>query len=1005
VADIQQMRESRGAAAVCAMALLGAVLALVPKSAIAAPAPASVTTVVGGVARGHTSTIGHETAGIVVRGTSLYISDTVHNVVRHVDLLTGDERVVVGNGAPGFSGDGGPASSAQLKEPVGIVMDPAGNLFIADHGNNRIRRVDALTGRISTYAGRGSGSGIGDGGPATAAIVSPRGMAVDGAGNLYIADDVGIGGSIRRVAADGTITTVAGGGSGEVVDGVPATSVRLREPPDVALDGTGNVYIPDEYANAVRRVDPLGLIHTVTRTVGSQVEPLYVNLPNAVQVDGAGNLFVAQAAYDKLYRLTPSGEWALFAGNGTRGEGGDGGPAFDAELGGPADMVFDGLGNMYVAASGFNQVRKIDTGGIITTLAGSGEQSFTGEGVPATNAELLHPTDVAFDGAGNLYVADSGNARLRKVDRAGVITTFLREPQFGYGRVGVAVDPAGNVWLANPYSHVISRYDTSGQGTVVAHGATGVFYGDGGPAIEAGINGPSDLAFDGAGNAYFTEQGGHRVRRIDTNGIISTVLSADDGLNTPSALDVDPAGNIYVIGPYSNGVLKRAPSGRVTTLGAAAISHPTGIAVDTVGTVYVSQIPGPIVRIERNGAVTNVFGSNDGFSGDGGPALGARHLGPQGIETDAAGNLFLADTNNNRVRMANMPVPPATKARTWGWNGYGQLGNGTHNDSRVPTVPLAGVFGVVEVAAGAYHSLAVKDDGSVWAWGWNAYGQLGNGTTADAAAPVRVPGLTGVVSVSAGLLHSLAVKGDGTVWAWGWNYFGQLGNGTNADNLRPVQVRGITNVVNVAAGAFHSLARDNNSLVFAWGFNDLGQLGTGTTTSANTPRLIPDLGARAIAAGAFHSVALHLDGTVRAWGWNGVGQLGDGTTVDRHRPIAVTGLGDVGAISAGYHHNLAVRRDGSVRAWGWNAIGQLGDGTTVDRHVPVGIGLNGVRGVSGGAYHSAAVLADGTARAWGFNYFGELGDGTTTDRLRPVTVSSVTTARAISVGVLHTLAL
>ena len=321
----------------------------------------------------------------------------------------------------------------------------------------------------------------------------------------------------------------------------------------------------------------------------------------------------------------------------------------------------------------------------------------------------------------------------------------------------------------------------------------------------------------------------------------------------------------------------------------------------------------------------------------------------------------------------------------WGSNASGQLGDGTTTDRYGP-VTVSGLRGVVAVVAGGYHSLALESNGTVRAWGNNGVGQLGDGTTTDRYGPVTVSGLRGVVAVVAGVGHSLALKSDGTVWAWGLNNLGQLGDGTTTQRLSPVAVPGLTGVVAVAGGDYHSLALKSDGTVWAWGSNVSGQLGDGTTTDQVSPVALTGLtGVVAVAGGGYHSLALKGDSTVLAWGYNGEGELGDGTVTEQHSPVAVTGLTGVVAVAGGGYHSLALKSDGTVLVWGYNAYGELGDGTITNRTSPVVVpSLSGVAAVATGGWHTLAVKAGGAVLAWGYNGEGELGDGTTTDRLSPV---------------------
>jgi alpha-tubulin suppressor-like RCC1 family protein len=324
-------------------------------------------------------------------------------------------------------------------------------------------------------------------------------------------------------------------------------------------------------------------------------------------------------------------------------------------------------------------------------------------------------------------------------------------------------------------------------------------------------------------------------------------------------------------------------------------------------------------------------------------------------------------------------------AWAWGNNTGGQLGSEalSFGNSSVP-LQVTGLDNVTFVAAGGDHSLAVTSDGTVWAWGTNNNGQLGDGTTIDRSAPVRVNGLTnvpgGVKAVAAGLQYSVALKNDGTVWAWGTNDVGQLGDGTTTNRTAPVQVSGLSGVTALVAGTGHALALKNDGSVWAWGANNMGQLGDSTTTDRSTPVQVTGgmANVRALAAGLVHSLAAKNDGTVWAWGGNEAGQLGDGTITNHSTPIQVGGgLTGVVSLAAGSYHSLAVKNDGTVWAWGSNGLGQLGDGTTTNHSLPIQVsgGMTATREVAAGDQYSLALKSDGSVWAWGSNQQGELGNG------------------------------
>ena len=357
-----------------------------------------------------------------------------------------------------------------------------------------------------------------------------------------------------------------------------------------------------------------------------------------------------------------------------------------------------------------------------------------------------------------------------------------------------------------------------------------------------------------------------------------------------------------------------------------------------------------------------------------------------------------------------------------GNNANGQLGNGTITNSST-LVQVKGLNGtgyltdVKAIVAGVGHSLALKNDGTVWAWGINTDGQLGDGTSGTGnykSTPVQVKGLNGtgyltdITAIATGREYSFALKSDGTLLAWGYNLEGQLGDGTNTSRSTPVYVKStsgtnLTGVKAIAAGAHHTLALKNDGTVWAWGYNDNGQLGDGTTTNRLVPVQVKGAGGtgyltgvKAIAAGNSHSLALKTDGTVWAWGNNNRGQIGDGTLTDQSVPVQVKGGGaeyltDVKAIGAGSAYSVALKNDETLWAWGWNEYSQLGDGTTTDRSKAVqvkGVGgtgyLTGVKAITVGTNHSLALKTDGTTSAWGYNLYGQLGDGTTVNKSTPV---------------------
>ncbi|MGW5423441.1 RCC1 domain-containing protein [Streptomyces sp. NPDC003943] len=376
-------------------------------------------------------------------------------------------------------------------------------------------------------------------------------------------------------------------------------------------------------------------------------------------------------------------------------------------------------------------------------------------------------------------------------------------------------------------------------------------------------------------------------------------------------------------------------------------------------------------------------------------------------------------------RAADRQTAEPGAAVAWGANTAGELGDGA--TTQLSTTPV-GVCGgspcpkpfdqVVAADGDGEHNVALRSDGSVWTWGSNIYGELGDGTTTGSTTPVPVCAvgqtapctsfLTGVSAVAAGFHYTLALRTNGTVVAWGANGVGQLGNGTNTSSSVPVVVSDILNVASIAAGDSSSLAAMTDGTVRSWGLNSHGQLGDGTNVNRNVPVYVCASGATspcgsvlsgvtALAGGGTHSLARRTDSTVVAWGANSAGQLGNGSNTDSSTPVQVSGLTGVTSVGAGYAHSLAAKSDGTVRSWGANDRGQLGDGTDVDKNAPAQVCapgktapctafLTGIATVSGGFGHSVALRTDGTVRSWGANGLGQLGDGTTASSTVPVRV-------------------
>jgi sugar lactone lactonase YvrE len=464
---------------------------------------------------------------------NVYIADS--NRIRKV-TPAGKISTVAGTGTEGYSGDGGLATAAQLNKPYNVTVDSAGNLYIADGQNNRIRKVTPA-GIISTVAGTGTYGYSGDGGLAIAAQIIALDVALDSAGNLYFTDSVND--RIRKVTPAGKISTVAGNGiKGYSGNGGLATAAQIS-PNDVAVDSAGNLYIADAYNNRIHKV-MAGKINTVAgngpsglNTDGKQYSgdgglatAAQLNFPNGVAVDSTGSIYVADTGNNRIRKITTAGKISTVVGNGTRGSSGDGGPATEAQLNSPHGLAVDSAGNLYIAES--YRIRKVTPAGIISTVAGNGTLGYSGDGDLATAAQLNNgPTGLAVDSSGNLYIADLSNNRIRKVTPAGKISTVAGNGKQAYSGDGglatasalyyptdVAVDSSGNLYIVDSQNHRIRMVTAAGIiSTVAGSGAWG-FDGDGGPATAAKLSGLISVAVDSERNLYIVDSENHRIRKV-----------------------------------------------------------------------------------------------------------------------------------------------------------------------------------------------------------------------------------------------------------------------------------------------------------------------------------------------------------------------------------------------------------------------------------------------------------------------------------------------------------
>jgi sugar lactone lactonase YvrE len=642
---------------------------------------------------------------------NLFIADTRDNRIRRVDANTGIINTFAGNGRFGFSGDGGQATSAGLSFPRDIAIDSAGNLFIADSFNLRIRRVDATTGIITTVAGNGLSLFSGDGGQAIDAGLFPIELAIDNADNLFFvnAGDVFVGagtdnGRIRRVdARTGIITTVAGNGSQSGGDGGPATSAGFV-PNSLDIDNAGNIFIADVGSRRIRRVDAVtGIITTFAGNGkfpfsgdGGPAINAGIN-PFDLTVDSAGNLFIADFINSRIRRVDAStGIITTVAGrDGGIIFGGDGRPPNGFNAVAPTAIAVDISGNLFIADSSFvSRVLRADAStGTITNFAGNGVRTFVSDGGPATSAGLT-PAGVAIDASENLFIGDVQNNLVRKVDATtGIITTVagngddINSDDDGVPATKTAlsfpsdiiIDASGNLFIAD--SDRVRRVDAR-TGIMDTVAGTGIikFSGDGGPAKVAQTN-PVGIAFDKKGNLLIADNFNSRIRRVVARtGIINTVagngnrqFSGDGGPAKnaglrPDAVAIDAANNLLIT-DFTNSRIRRVDA-RTKIINTVAGNgnrefsgdggpatraglDPIGLAIDRAGNLFIADFQnGRIRRVDAaTGIITTVAGNGiPEFSGDGGRAIDAGFL-PLDVTIDSKGNLFISDLSGNAVRV------------------------------------------------------------------------------------------------------------------------------------------------------------------------------------------------------------------------------------------------------------------------------------------------------------------------------------------------------------------
>ncbi|MAG36986.1 MAG: hypothetical protein CL878_12190, partial [Dehalococcoidia bacterium] len=974
----------------------------------------------------------------------------------------------------------------------------------SDRGTESIQ-VGTIT--VSTLAGGGV-SGFADGTGATAQFDFPTGVAVDATGHVYVADRRNH--RIRKIAPDGTVSTLAGSGISGYADGV-GTAAQFNQPMDVAVDGAGNVYVADRDNDRIRKITPDGTVSSLTDAV--------FEFPTGVAVDAAGTVYVADRLSccgpfeqtHQIYAVSPAGSVTLLAG--TPAAGFADGAGITAQFNQPMDVAVDAAGtSVYVADRDNNRVRKItglnpitDDNGVIpfsVTSQKAGTAMFT---ATAAGVVLDQTADVTFtagvpgqpptgsDSFGYSYrdsraqggpafewepVRTNGTTLLDGVNELTGVYSTLSDLALGdavtgdwsltfYGQtydrfwvstnglIGLCSSSGDVTMLCNPYQYGNEPLPAYGRGPVIAAfwddlDASGdstqvhIWRGGTAPNRFVALEWPEDTyGFPSTGERHLAVQAIlHEDGRIILQYRNESGNAIDRGRATIGIQNGDDAAPIalqYFFGseffgppffgseffgpeapPLGQAPLadeegsQSAPSGPGSGTGDGSggsngdgragqqpLGSPVpdqvagqqravtdGLAIEFVpGPVAVDVSP-PTVTADGFATATVTVTVNDAPGGNpiaGVPVTVVSDRGGTDIITASAGASTTDSAGVATLTVASATPGIATLTITAGLTAPIEVA------TSVTFLEVIGPFAVL--AAGRDHSCGVTTDGRAFCWGANYQGQLGLGTelTWAAAVPTLVPGALTFTTISAGASHTCALADDGTAYCWGANYQGQLGLGTELTGTVgvPTPVSGALTFTEISAGDVHTCALADDGTGYCWGDNFNGQLGDGATTDQTTPAPVTmPLGVTltTISAGDQYTCAVADDGTAYCWGYNFNGQLGDGTFDQRTVPTAVSGGLNLTAIIAADDHTCALASDGAAYCWGYNGNGQLGDGTTTQQNTPTAVsgGLTFAFLARGSSPdHTCALSTAGGGYCWGSNYQGQLGDGTSNQRSVP----------------------
>jgi sugar lactone lactonase YvrE len=582
----------------------------------------------------------------------------------------------------------GPASEAKFNYPSGTVMDRNGNLYVADAGNNCIRKIDQFGG-VTTIAGTGRNQVFEplylyrNGNDSSAKFASPSDIAIDRIGNLYIADMANH--AIRKISPNGNITTIAGSGIEGFRNG-NRTQAQFNYPAGLAVDVNLNIYVADKENHNIRKISASGQVTTIAGSgysgfrngVGSNA---LFSSPTGIAIDSIGNLYVAEYGNSMIRKIDTNNVVTTFAGS---DYGFIDGSRLESKFAQPSGLTFDNVGNLYIADNGNNRIRKISSSGVVTTIAGSNSGYLEGRGILA---RFNAPKKISIDLNGNLYVSDNQNHRIRKINIDGLTTTYAGSgsPAFADGNgtaasfyqpEGIDIDRNQNLYIADSRNNRIRKVNSFGVVTTIA--GSEIVGNNNGIGSNATFNFPTDLDIDTIGNIFIADRGNNCIRKIDPMGIVSIYSGSGEygysngvgnsvSFRGPNGIDIDREGNIFVADAGNHCIRKITPSGFVTTLAgsgssgfnngigtSATFEFPNDVVVDNQGNVFVADAGNHCIRkITSEGLVTTYSGNGSGAFQDGiGPNAYFNY--PRSLAIDNTGNLFVADSYNNKIRKISL---------------------------------------------------------------------------------------------------------------------------------------------------------------------------------------------------------------------------------------------------------------------------------------------------------------------------------------------------------------